>query len=504
MLGTIIGEKYRLERSIGTGGMGEVFEARHLVTGRAVAVKLLYRQLPANEAAASDRFRHEAYAAGNLDAEHIVQVFDAGTDHDTRRRYLVMALLHGESLHAIIKRIGPLPPVLALCIAGQAALGLSKAHAAGVIHRDVKPANIFLCEEADEIVVKVLDFGIAKVKELDEEGPAEPGVEGDGIVGSPHYMSPEQAQGLPTLDHRSDVFSLGAVMYRLLSGQTPHPSAQTLVRLMYAICTEAVRPLSEVAPWVPPPMAAVVERAIALPPELRFQSAGEMAHAIAAVVGDLRIAPSDIAPLSDDERAGLAPSPPSLVERGGLGKGITALPPASHRAPFVGPELEVPTWPPSPARARPEKVRTSLSRKGALTTAILGAVAMALVLLAIMGLWQTRTSRGASATNAAAAASSAALAQAPPTGGAPVMRTVWVRVQPPAADEVMVDGQRAHVTAAGFLEISGELGSQHEVSVRSNARTKRTRVVITKDGAFPESVTAADERTTENEPRARA
>ncbi|WP_394850384.1 serine/threonine protein kinase [Pendulispora brunnea] len=456
MLGTIIGEKYRLERSIGTGGMGEVFEARHMVTGRAVAVKLLYEQPAVNEAVASDRFRHEAYAAGTLDAEHIVQVFDAGTDRDTGRRYLVMELLRGESLHTLIKRFGPLAPELAFSIVGQAALGLSKAHAAGIIHRDVKPANIFLSLEADEVVVKLLDFGIAKVRDLDDR--EDPAAMGGAVVGSPHYMSPEQAQGLPTLDHRSDLFSLGAVLYRLLCGQTPHPSADTLVRLMYAICTEPARPLSEVAPWVPPEMVAFVERAMAIPVSARFHSAGEMAHAIASIVGDLRIAPADVGPLSDEHRANFEPR---RFDDGAR------------------------TWDQTASIA-------TRANKGSLLTAVLGAIAMAVVLLAIMGLWRTRGSAVSRAMHAAVT-SVASPASAAPAGVAPVTaavtsteRSVWVHVPP--ADDIVVDGHRVQASPTGYVEVVGELGSRHEIGIATGSRVRTTQVVITPDGPFPEAI----------------
>ena len=494
MLGTIIGEKYRLERSIGTGGMGEVFEARHLVTGRAVAVKLLYEQPAVNEAVASDRFRHEAYAAGTLDAEHIVQVFDAGTDRDTCRRYLVMELLRGESLHTLIKRFGPLAPELAFSIVGQAALGLSKAHAAGIIHRDVKPANIFLSLEADEVVVKVLDFGIAKVLDLDDREAPVAMPAGAEVVGSPHYMSPEQAQGLPTLDHRSDLFSLGAVLYRLLTGQTPHPGADTLVRLMYAICTEPARPLSEVAPWVPPDMVAFVERAMAIPAKARFQSAGEMAHGIATIVGDLRISPADVGPLSDEQRAGLEP----WVDRSGT-------------APQAGAGANARTWDQTlqgSVATRPDK--------GSLVTAVLGAIAMAVVLLAVMGLWRTR---GLSASRAARAAASAppvvAMAPVTPVGVASqavpgaaestTTHSVWVHV--PAADNVLVDGQRTQPSPTGYVEVAGDLGSRHEIWVTAAGRVKTSQVVITPDGAFPDAIqfgdTAPAERVSSAAPKRR-
>ncbi|WP_394828759.1 serine/threonine-protein kinase [Pendulispora albinea] len=492
MLGTIIGEKYRLERSIGTGGMGEVFEARHLVTGRAVAVKLLYRQLPAREAAASDRFRHEAYAAGSLDAEHIVQVFDAGTDRDTRRRYLVMQLLHGESLHEVIKRLGPLPCDLAMRIVGQAALGLAKAHAAGVIHRDVKPANVFLSVEADEIVVKVLDFGIAKVKELD--GEADPAADPDAepIVGSPHYMSPEQAQGLPTLDHRSDLFSLGAVLYKLLSGQTSHPSADTLVRLMYAICSEPARPVNEVAPWVPAEMAAIVARAMALAPARRFHSAGEMAHAIASLVGDLRIVPGDLVPLSPEVRAARAPLAPGSGRRLNLLNTDDAV------------SLSLRGWGPGSGSSSDVAARLR-PKKGALGTAFLGAFATALALVAITGVWRSRTRAALEGADQAAAQAQTAMeaVKAPAkVDDTTTARTVWVRVQPPTADGVTVDGRRVNVTTSGYVDVVGELGSQHEVTLRVGGRTKSTPVVVTKEGAFPDTVALSDTSSGASDPSA--
>ena len=424
MLGEIIGEKYSLERSIGSGGMGEVYEARHVFTGRAVALKLLFRTRPDGEAQAAGRFLREARAAGGLNAPNLVQVFDAGTDHETERNYLVMELLHGENLLDLVKRVGPLPPRIALCIAGQAARGLAKAHAHGVIHRDIKPANIFLAMAGDEVVVKVLDFGIAKITALGESGhhqvaaslvvdPSTSLTQVGAIVGSPHYMSPEQAQGLDSLDHRSDIFSLGAVLYRLLSGKTPHSGVETLIRLLAVICTEPARPIREVAPWVPDPVSRILERAVAIHPDDRYASAEELERDIVALVGDLRLMPHEIGALGTEHAprmrmpstpaiaaamADPAESAPGLVTGppwpGRSGQRDARAPPvivhAAHASVAPGrPRLERRGG--GAARpARPRDPRGRRAAAGSPASSVVLAVALGVALVGGVGLWRAR------------------------------------------------------------------------------------------------------------------
>ena len=280
----LIDGKYQLVRCLGEGGMGAVYEGKHLGTGRRVAVKLVSPEVLAKGPEVAERFRREAMASGEIESQYIAHVMDTGLDPQTGSPYIVMELLVGEDLEHALRRLRRLTPDLALRIAAQACMGLQKAHEVGVIHRDVKPANLFLTRRDDDIVVKLLDFGIAKVR-LEPLAAADADRTGSGMMlGSPLYMSPEQARGKKSIDHRSDIFSLGVVLYEMLSGKPPHAKADTIGDLIVRICGEAARPVHEVAPSVNAQAAAIVHKALALDPAARFASAAEMLAAIRALV----------------------------------------------------------------------------------------------------------------------------------------------------------------------------------------------------------------------------
>ncbi len=289
--------------------MGTVFEARHRGTGRLVAVKLIADGAAAGSADIVRRFQREAMATGAIQSQYIAHALDTGIDPQTGSPYLVMDLLDGEDLQHSIASLGALPPELALRIAAQTCLGLQKAHEAGVVHRDIKPGNLFLAKrEGTEIVVKLLDFGIAKVKmESITSAPAGQMTRTGSMLGSPVYMSPEQARGKKTIDHRTDLWSLGVVLYEALAGVTPHAGAETLGDLIFQICGEPPRPIQEPAPWVPAAVAAVVHRALALDPAHRFASARDMFDAIQALLpSGYALDQSMFVPLSREARSVLA------------------------------------------------------------------------------------------------------------------------------------------------------------------------------------------------------
>jgi serine/threonine-protein kinase len=266
--------------------MGAVYEGRHLGTGRRVAVKLIIGEATKN-AEVVRRFQREAMASGAIESQHIAQVLDTGVDAASGRPYLVMELLNGGDLQGSLERLGQLAPDLALRIVAQACLGLQKAHEAQVVHRDIKPANLFLAKrEGSEIVVKLLDFGIAKATGSDTlSGSGNHAMTRTGtMLGSPIYMSPEQAMGRKSADHRTDIWSLGVVLYEALCGRTPHGHAETIGELVIRICGEAPSPVQDHAPWVPPEVAAIAHKALALDPAARFQSAAEMYAAVRALL----------------------------------------------------------------------------------------------------------------------------------------------------------------------------------------------------------------------------
>jgi serine/threonine-protein kinase len=206
---------------------------------------------------------------------------DTGIDAATSDHYIVMELLAGEDLRQLIRRVGRVPTEIVLSIAWQVCLGLRRAHEQDIIHRDIKAGNIFLARKDDgHVEVKILDFGIAKLR-------ADPLASSDGndltrsgsVLGSPLYMSPEQATGSRKLDGRSDIWSLGVVMYEALAGVTPHNDG-ALGAVILAICSVPARPIRERVPEVPEEVAALVHKALALEPSQRFASAAEMQTAI--------------------------------------------------------------------------------------------------------------------------------------------------------------------------------------------------------------------------------
>ncbi len=280
----VIDGKYQLVRQLGEGGMGAVYEARHLGTARRVAVKVISTESLSKSAEVVSRFQREAMASGAIESQYIAQVLDTGIDPSTGSPYMVMELLVGEDIEQAIRRLGPFPPELALRVIGQACLGLQKAHDVNVIHRDIKPANIFLTRrDGGEVVAKILDFGIAKMK-----GEGFASTEGKSLtrtgtmLGSPLYMSPEQALGRKNIDHRSDVWSLGVVLYEALTGKAPHADTETIGELIVSICHKPARHVQDLAPWVSPEVATIVHRALALDPASRFASAADMFQAIRA------------------------------------------------------------------------------------------------------------------------------------------------------------------------------------------------------------------------------
>ncbi|AUX42889.1 protein kinase [Sorangium cellulosum] len=282
MIGTIIDGKYQIRKLLGEGAMGSVYEAEHTGTGRRCAVKVISSADLTRDPKVVSRFQREARAAGAIDTQHITQVLDAGVDRASSLPFLAMEYLAGEDVHQLIKRVGPLAPDLALRIVAQSCLGLQKAHEASVVHRDIKPHNLFLARrDAGEILVKLLDFGIAKVK-MDRANETEGAdlTRTGNLIGSPLYMSPEQARGQKEIDYRTDIWSLGAVLYQALTGRTPYHHITALGELIISICSEPPPPVQEFAPWVPPEVAAIVHRCLQQPAGQRYQSAQEMFGAI--------------------------------------------------------------------------------------------------------------------------------------------------------------------------------------------------------------------------------
>jgi formylglycine-generating enzyme required for sulfatase activity/tRNA A-37 threonylcarbamoyl transferase component Bud32/pimeloyl-ACP methyl ester carboxylesterase len=263
--------RYRIEREIGEGGMATVYLAEDVRHHRPVAIKVLKPELAA--AVGAERFLAEIETTANLRHPHILPLFDSGEADGLL--FFVMPFVEGESLRDRLDREGRLPVEEALAIAREAASALSHAHSRGVVHRDVKPANILLGEGG----ALVADFGIAlAVSEVDRAQLTATGVS----LGTPSHMSPEQISGDAPVDHRSDVYALGALLYEMLAGEPPF-SAPNLQALLTRTLTSPVPSVREIRPEVPAPVADAISRALAKEPEGRFQSAREFGEACAAL-----------------------------------------------------------------------------------------------------------------------------------------------------------------------------------------------------------------------------
>ncbi|HEY3498266.1 MAG TPA: serine/threonine-protein kinase [Polyangiaceae bacterium] len=276
LIGSTAGGKYRVERLIGRGGMGAVFQATNVAIGKRVALKFLNREA-AQDRDRALRFQREAQAAGMIESEHIVQVFDAGTSDDGLP-FLVMELLQGEDLRARLRREGALAVPDTVTITQQVLRALVRAHAAGIVHRDLKPDNVFLCTRDDgSLLVKLVDFGISK---LSRGSKFERLTRRGTVLGSAYYMSPEQAQASDDVDQRADIFGVGAMSFEMLASRPPH-LGRTLEAVLVAICTQDAPDVRDLRPDTPPELAEAVARALSREREARFASASEFLEALA-------------------------------------------------------------------------------------------------------------------------------------------------------------------------------------------------------------------------------
>ena len=529
MNGKIVGKRFQIVRQIGQGGMGSVHEAIDAVTQARVAIKLIEAEM-AKSATLMGRFEREARAAATLDTPHIVKVLDAGTDEETGLPFLVLEYLEGEDLQHLVRRLGPLAPDLALRIVAQGCLGLERAHQARIVHRDIKPANFFLAKTGDSArLVKLLDFGIAKITRDPVDSNAETaGLTRTGsMLGTPLYMSPEQARGYKGLDLRSDLWSLGVVLYQALTGRTPHDDTEALGDLIIAICTEEATPIQELAPWVPPDVAAIAQRAMRFAPDARFQSAAEMFDAIRPLLPEgWAIEESMLRPLGEGDCKRVEPrlvtAPDVPVGRGGTTKSSATTwdRPAPPRAaalttsvddggsPAIRPPVETTRSagidPATPLPAGASSSGASLEGLGATlgsrvvspaparspATGTRGVIlgAGAAIVLGIGGVATLRVARAPQEATPPPAPTS--VAAAPPTVAPPAVearpRTVKVVVLPADA-AVEVDGVAA-TPNDGAVEITGVLASVHKVRLKSGDAEILRDVVVTEGGAIPPKV----------------
>jgi|CZKU01.1.fsa_nt_gi serine/threonine-protein kinase len=274
----VIAERFRLSRQLGQGGMGSVWLATHLALDIPCAVKFIegeIAQLPEAQA----RFEREAKAAAQLRSPHVVQILDHGVFQGTP--YIAMELLDGEDLGKRLQRIGRMAPHDVFRVVGQVCRALTKAHGLGIVHRDLKPDNIFLVPDDDREIAKVLDFGIAKATGSGIDGS---NTKTGAMLGTPYYMSPEQAQGIKAVDHRSDLWSLAVIVFQALTGRLPFES-EALGDLLVRIIVAPVPMPSQFVSDLPPMFDRWWERASQRDPAARFQSARELGDALAVSFG---------------------------------------------------------------------------------------------------------------------------------------------------------------------------------------------------------------------------
>ncbi len=309
-------DKYEVTRFVGRGGMGCVYEALNTGINKRVAIKCIDHAL-ALSADAKARFQREALAASAADSPYIVQIFDAGTTSEGLP-YIVMELLLGEDLGSHLAGVGRLDLGDALAVTAQILKGLGHAHAAGVVHRDLKPDNVFLVARDDEpAAVKLLDFGVSKIAKSTEV-PLETLTREGTVVGTPYYMSPEQAQSFPDVDGRADIYSCTAILYECLCGRPPHVG-QSYEQVIVNICMKDAEDVRAHNPAVPESIAAVLKKGLARAREDRYASARDMLEAL------LQAAPEDL-------RSSAGPLSPQrvLTPRGG---GLRIQLPANSPAP---------------------------------------------------------------------------------------------------------------------------------------------------------------------------
>jgi eukaryotic-like serine/threonine-protein kinase len=282
-LGEILEGKYRILRLLGEGGMGSVFEGEAVRLRRRVAIKVLRHEAASeNDSEIAARFELEAQAAGRIGSRHIVDVLDLGR-LPSGAHFMVMEYLDGESLRSRIASSAPMAPAALYPILMQLLEGVGAAHSAQVIHRDLKPDNVFLVKQADgRDFVKLLDFGISKFHEADLAMGEGLGLTRTGaMMGTPYYLAPEQANGASQTDERTDLYALGVVLYECLTGSVPY-SASGFNELLFRIVLEQPTPILQLAPGADPAFVALVERAMHKAPAERFQTASEMGRAFHA------------------------------------------------------------------------------------------------------------------------------------------------------------------------------------------------------------------------------
>jgi serine/threonine-protein kinase len=352
--GAVIARKYLLKGEIAKGGMGSVWRAIDMGLERPVAIKFMDPRIVEDEDL-KKRFAREAKAAARLTTPHVVQVYEYGIERGIP--FIAMELLDGEDLHERLKRDGPLDLDLVSEIVSQIARGLRSAQDAKVVHRDLKPQNIFLADEGGGLLIKILDFGVAKIRAAAERGDE---TKAGTVLGSPHYMSPEQARGRPEIDHRADIWSLGVIAFRALTGKMAFPG-DAPGEVILRICTDPIPIPSKFNDKLPKAVDEIFARVLEREPEDRYQSAVEFAaglERVARLSAPQHRAPTTPMKAMTDQRGDAVPGgampPPQHPPLRGPAAGM----PPMDRPPLQGPAAGMPPAQPAAAVAAAAKQAT--------------------------------------------------------------------------------------------------------------------------------------------------
>jgi eukaryotic-like serine/threonine-protein kinase len=415
LVGKTIAGRYVLRGLIGHGGMGAVYEAEVIGLGKRFAIKFVDPEFATEETVVA-RFAREAKAMSTVESPHIVGVFDAGTEDG--RPYLVMELLRGEDLGQRLRRQARIPLGESMHIVAQVLKGLARAHAAGIIHRDLKPDNVFLVKgHTDPLFVKIVDFGISKI-ERPRANTTPLALTGRGtVLGTPFYMSPEQAQASSDVDARADLYSVGAILFECLTGRPPH-TGESYEQVILSICMRDAPDVRAVDPKVPAPVAQFVARSLVRDREQRFSSAERM------LAGLHEVAPEERTRVPLDPPAAVTMMSPGTPATAKTQIGVAELAPISPRAPIPSQpdpapatSVSLPHVTPPPAesmmKAPPSSVQARKKRSTTLLVTAGGALAIGIV--AMIGIVIALDKKAPAATHASAAPPSAASSGAPPT-----------------------------------------------------------------------------------------
>ena len=375
--GTVLLDKYRVEEHLGVGGMGRVVRASHLYLQQSVAIKVLLPQATDSDATVA-RFLREAQAAVRLKSEHTARVLDVGTLSDGRP-YMVMEYLEGNDLNQVLRHHGPQDPDIVCDLMLQACEGLAEAHAIGIVHRDIKPSNFFITRRADgSMLLKILDFGISKAPINYDDNLTQTHT----VIGTPSYMAPEQMKSGRAADARSDIWSMGIVMYQLLHGRPPF-AADSFPELAIKVAQEPPTPIH--VP-LPPGYGAAILRCLEKHPNQRHQSVAELARMLAPYSSD-PITATQIANRTARILATRAAQP--TIERGAL-PGQQSLPIGANGGlaaplPLSPSQLTPRSWPPTSTAGGGQVGRHQLTHKTGSSRGWLIAGAMSLTILAASG-----------------------------------------------------------------------------------------------------------------------